>query len=270
MALSKPLPHLKLHDIKNSSDTLDLYIQYLNASNTTVFDMIRRAKEICEELPDINDPFIETLKLKDKGSLGKLLEYLLFGQKPNCDSNPDLLKLCLDLKVTHFKKLKNGNYNAKERLTITNCGTTDNYETFHNIVNSKTLQDCKYYVKCQKGLLFVVEHSEGKYKSIQDIIQQKVICICRYNMTDFKHEHLIQIDADYSNIRERISNQTVSQKGQKYLHIHPHGCKGSHTRALGFTNKFLTILVAEQLAKNRNIPLENILVQKGNSISIKI
>ena len=36
MALSKPLPHLKLHDIKNSSDTLDLYIQYLNASNTTV------------------------------------------------------------------------------------------------------------------------------------------------------------------------------------------------------------------------------------------
>ena len=42
-----------------------------------------------------------------------------------------------------------------------------------------------------------------------------------------------------------------------------------HMRALGFTNKFLTILVAEQL-KNRNIPLENILVQKGNSISIKI
>ena len=89
-------------------------------------------------------------------------------------------------------------------------------------------------------------------------------------MADFKHEHLIQIDADYSNIRERIENQTVSQKGQKYLHIHPHGSKGSHTRALGFTNKFLTILVAHQLAKDTNIPLEDILIQNGNSMSIKL
>ena len=91
-----------------------------------------------------------------------------------------------------------------------------------------------------------------------------------YDMAKFQDKWVDQIHADYSNIRQRIANLTVSQKGQKYLHIHPHGCKGSHTRALGFTNKFLTMLVAEQLAKNRNIPLENILVQKGNSISINI
>jgi len=268
MALSKPLPHLKLHDIKNCTHTLGLFIRHLNATNGTVFDMFRRAGEICPELPNIQDPLIETLRAKDKGALGKIVEYLCFGQKPNCDPNPDLPTM--DIKVTHFKKLKNGNYNAKERLTITNCGTTDNYETFHDITNSETLPQCKYYVKCQKGLLFVIQHDGGKYKSIQEIMQQKVICICMYDMAKFQDKWVDQIYADWSNIRQRIANQTVSQKGQKYLHIHPHGCKGSRTRALGFTNKFLTMMVADQLANDRNISLEDILIQKGNSISIKL
>lgn len=262
------IPKICLYDIKNNIHALTSYIKYINGVNGTVNDMINRAREICNELPSINDSFIEKIKLKDKGSLGKVIEYLCFGQKPNCDPNTDLPTM--DIKVTHVKKLKNDTINAKERLTITNCGSTNDYNTFSNISNSETLEKCKYYRKCQKGLLFVIEHRGGTYNSIQDIMEQKVVCICMYDMEKFKPEWKSQIYADWSNIRERISNQAVSQKGQKYLHIHPHGCKGSNTRALGFTNKFITLLIADQLSNDRNIPLEDILIKKGNSISIKI
>ena len=57
----------------------------------------------------------------------------------------------MDIKVTHVKKLKNDTINAKGRLTITNCGSTNDYNTFSNILNSETLEKCKYYRKCQKG-----------------------------------------------------------------------------------------------------------------------
>ena len=51
-----------------------------------------------------------------------------------------------------------------------------------------------------------------------------------------------QIVEDFKDIQDKIINKNVSQKGQSYLHIHPHGSKNSKTRALGFKNKFVTEL----------------------------
>ena len=62
---------------------------------------------------------------------------------------------------------------------------------------------------------------------------------------------------DFIKIRTCILEKKVSQSGQKYLHIHPHGPKDGTSRAFGFTNKFLTKLVSIYL----KVPL----ITKGKS-----
>ena len=81
-----------------------------------------------------------------------------------------------------------------------------------------------------------------------------------YNLDNMSAEITNQFNADFADIQNRIITRTVSQRGQKYLHIHPHGSKGSKTRAFGFTNKFVTKLVS--------IETEKPLTTKGNSFYI--
>lgn len=250
--------------------SLPEYIIHLNKHSNTLQNMIGYSRTLCSELPTELEAqtFIQSMKPTDKGALGKMIEYIFFGQKPNIDSCPDLHDR--DIKVTHFKRLKNGNMNAKERLTITNCGSTVNYDTFQEFKENERLQTSKYYPKCQRGLLFVMEHTKGMNKSWEELLSQRVLCICMYDMEEFHQEWIDQITVDYSNIRERTLTQTVSQRGQKYLHIHPHGSKGSGTRALGFKNNFVTMIVAQQLAKDRGLTSVNdVLIRKGNSVSIQ-
>jgi hypothetical protein len=54
---------------------------------------------------------------------------------------------------------------------------------------------------------------------------------------------LIEV-SDFDKIKKCIVEKNVTQSGQKYLHIHKHGCKDGVTRAFGFTNKFLTKIVS--------------------------
>ena len=65
------------------------------------------------------------------------------------------------------------------------------------------------------------------------------------------------INNDYSMIRKSILEKNVSQKGQTYLHIHPHGNgHGSGNRALGFTPKFITMIVGIQLSELYKISIK--------------
>lgn len=72
---------------------------------------------------------------------------------------------------------------------------------------------------------------------------------------------------DYTMIRNCILNKSVSQKGQKYLHIHTHGQgHGSENRALGFKPKFITMIVGIKLSEMLSI--KDITIKKGNSLTI--
>ena len=70
---------------------------------------------------------------KRKGGLGDLIEERYFHYKCNSDSRPDFPDAGVELKVTPYKKNKNGSLSAKERLVIT---MIDYYmvvdETFEN------------------------------------------------------------------------------------------------------------------------------------------
>ena len=57
-------------------------------------------------------------KEANKGGLGQLIEKYLFGMENNSDSEPDFMPAGIELKVTPYKKIKNGKLSAKERLVL--------------------------------------------------------------------------------------------------------------------------------------------------------
>jgi hypothetical protein len=232
--------------------------------NRSFRDIIAIAHQLCPELQTFceqNGGIFNGLGSRDKGALGKQVEFYIFGQLPNGDPVPDLA-WGADIKATHFKTNRSGDYNAKERLTITNCGSTEKYETFGAVQAAATLQTCKYYPKIKSGVLFVFEHSGGKYNDIDANMSKHLMCAFPYDLADMPDEVTKQLNADFIDIQTKISTQTVSQKGQKYLHIHKHGSKGGQTRAFGFTNKFLTKLVSIVTEKPITIKGRSIFIEK--------
>jgi len=197
------------------------------------------------------------LKETDKGAWGKIVELLLFGNAPNNDSKPDMPYG--DVKTTHFKSLQIPKaYNAKERLTITNFGDPIHQKNIDKIAG-KTLQETVYYDKMKKGIVLIFEHKNGS------LYNKKVLGIIYYNLDElFLKEPSIEkiFQEDFEKIKACVIGKKCSQKGQTYLHIHPHGSKDSRTRAFGFTNKFLTKIVS--------IYLDRPLVIKGRSTYIEI
>jgi hypothetical protein len=228
----------------------------------TLKEVIQVAHGLVPELKSYVEDNKYSFKMttRDKGSVGKIVEFYIFGQLPNCDPNPDL-GWGADIKATHFKTNKNGHYNAKERVTITNCGNTDKPETLLPVANSETLETCKFYPKIQKGVLFVFKHTTGKYLDVEANLSKTLLCVFPYDISTLDEEIKEQFAVDFRDIQQKIKAGEVSQRGQKYLHIHPHGVKNSKTRAFGFTNKFITKLVSIKMNKP--------LTTKGRSIYIE-
>jgi hypothetical protein len=262
-------------DVISNRVILYKYLEDLNLhiKNKTLHEIITYARNICNGLPSEED-LIKNLKsdknTKDKGLTGKIIEYGLFGQKPNNDSTPDIIKLGYDIKTCAFKSLKNGGKNAKERQTLTNCGTTKNYDTFKNISINEKFSDCQYYKKSKSFILIVRNDDKIKLKTFDQILNQTMLYIICFDIEKLPSEVCEIINNDYAMIRRYILEKKVSQKGQTYLHIHPHGAgHGSGTRALGYTSNFITLIVALNIVSIYNKNIEAILIKKGRTIAIK-
>lgn len=175
-----------------------------------------------------------TLRGRDKGNAGKLVEFYLFGQRPNNTSAPDTPDG--DIKVTHIKKTRNG-WCAKERLTLTNCGSTATPDSLVHLL--QPMDETRLYPKLRRGIVFVFEHPPPG----TPVEEETVVDAFQYDLEALPEDMRTVLADDYAKIQTCIRSGVVSQKGQQYLHIHPHGSKGSKTRALGFTSKFLTRLM---------------------------
>ena len=262
-------------DVVTSEVVLFKYIQDLNLNlkNKSIHEIITYARSICNGLPS-EEKLIEELKSSknttDKGLTGKIIEYGLFGQKPNSDSSPDIIKLGYDIKSCAFKSLKNGGKNAKERQTLTNCGNTKDYDSFKNISINEKFSDCPYYNKSKRFILLVRNDDSIKLKTFDQLMNQTMLYIICFNIEKLSSTICKMINTDYAMIRRCILEKKVSQKGQTYLHIHPHGAgHGSGNRALGYTSNFITLIVALNIAELHNQNIDNILIKNGRSISIK-
>ena len=220
---------------------------------TTFRELREKAWEACPEIKTFCDANQQKLVGSDKGSAGKLVEFFIFGKSPNCDSTPDLT--LGDIKATHVKAVGRS-FNAKERLTLTNVGSTANYSTLKHILDSTTLKECKAYSKVRNGILVVLVRNKSR-PTMEEVLDERVVALFSYDLENLPQEMQKVINDDYEKIRNCVKEEAVSQKGQQYLHIHPHGSKGSKTRALGFTNKFVTSLICHSTKRE--------LVKKGAS-----
>ena len=75
---------------------------------------------IGKSVNDILNEEVITIEDKEanKGGLGQLIEKFLFGMDNNSDSEPDFMPAGIELKVTPYKKIKDGKLSAKERLVL--------------------------------------------------------------------------------------------------------------------------------------------------------
>ena len=267
-----PIP---IGTVIGNTSALNAYIDNLSTyiKNKSVREILEYARSICSGLPIIEEIIIQLntgKKEKDKGLFGKSIEYGLFGQKPNSDSTPDLVQLGYDIKTCAFKHTKKAGKNAKERQTLTNCGNTNDYESFKNICDNERFSDCRYYKKSSKFILFVRSDDKNKWLSFDQLLDQRMLTIVRFDIDQLPAEMTDVINRDYAKIRQCIIDKKVSQTGQEFLHIHPHGAgHGSGNRALGFTSKFMTRIVALNLAKMYEKNIDEILLINGRSILIK-
>lgn len=231
--------------------------------NITLLSLINIVHYMCWELKEYcesNKDKFNITSVKDKGLIGKIVEFYLFGNLPNNYSCPDTPYG--DIKTTHFKCCNNliKAFNAKERLTITNFGDPNKEENIALIADKNSIQETKFYEKIRSGIILVLQHDNEVYSIIESVYNKKIIAILHYDMNNVfeKYTDVANIfQEDFNKIKKCIIEKQVTQSGQKYLHIHKHGCKNAVTRAFGFTNKFLTKLVSIYL----DIPISS----KGRS-----
>lgn len=90
-----------------------------------------------------------------KSSVGDAFENW-FGKKKDSSSKPDMEEAGVELKATPFKKLKNGNYSAKERLVL-------NIINYNDIVK-ETFEDSHFVFKNKRIELAFYEYLKDKPK----------------------------------------------------------------------------------------------------------
>jgi hypothetical protein len=260
---------LDLLQIKESENYINILNDIIKAimktfGNCSLRRLIKTVHTICPELEafcNLNKDKFNIKSVKDKGLIGKIVEFYLFGNLPNNDSCPDMEYG--DIKTTHFKnigKMEDKFFNAKERLTLTNFGDPNKQNNIDTIADKQFIQETKYYEKIKKGIILIFQHDNITYDTIDTYYEKKLLGIVFYNLDDVfvNYPDIEKIfQDDFVKIKTCILEKNVSQCGQQYLHIHKHGCKSGLTRAFGFTNKFLTKLVSIYL----KLPL----ITKGRS-----
>ena len=148
---------------------------------------------IGKSLNDILNEEVVTIEDKEtnKGGLGQLVEKYLFGIDNNSDSGPDFMPAGIELKVTPYKKLKDGKLSAKERLVLNIIDYMNEYknefDSSHFWFKNNTIQ-----------LLWYLWEPDKEVKDLK-ITHEKLLELA-------KSEDLKQIEEDWKYIVNKIKN----------------------------------------------------------------
>ncbi|WP_035432000.1 Sau3AI family type II restriction endonuclease [Bacillus sp. UNC322MFChir4.1] len=85
---------------------------------TTIEELMLKAKEAEGKTFGEIDSTDRLANVKSKGGLGQVIEESFFGYEINSNAEADFANLGIELKVTPFKRNKNGTLSAKERLVL--------------------------------------------------------------------------------------------------------------------------------------------------------
>lgn len=173
----------------------------------------------------IND---KTVTVKDKelnkGGLGQLIEKYVFGIENNNESEPDFMPAGIELKVTPYKKLKNGKLSAKERLVF-------NIINFEKEYKNK-FRDSHFWFKNNKIQLLWYLWEPKKDEKDYKITHEKLLELAL-------NEDLNQIEKDWNTIIDKIKEgkaHEISEADTMYLGACPKGTNSKSIRKQPFND----------------------------------
>ena len=205
---------------------------------------------IGKSINDILDEEVITIEDKNypnKGGLGQMVEQFLFGIQTNSDSEPDFMPAGIELKVTPYKKLKDGKLSAKERLVLNIIDYMSEYKnefkSSHFWFKNNTIQ-----------LLWYLWEPNKDTKDLK-ITHEKLLELV-------KNEDLKQIEEDWEFIINKIKEgkaHEISEADTMYLGACSKGANASSVReqpfseipamqrAFCFKNSYMTQLVRKYI-----------------------
>ena len=167
---------------------------------------------------------IEDENTLNKGGLGQYIEQYLFGIDNNSESEPDFMPAGIELKVTPYKKIKDGKLSAKERLVLNIIDFMNEYKnefkTSHFWFKNNTIQLLWY--------LWEPNKSKKDFK----ITHEKLLELS-------KNEDLKQIEEDWNFIIQKIKDgkaHEISEADTMYLGACSKGANASSTREQPFSD----------------------------------
>ena len=205
---------------------------------------------IGKSINDIMNEEIVTIEDKNypnKGGLGQMVEQFLFGIQTNSDSEPDFMPAGIELKVTPYRKLKDGQLSAKERLVLNIIDYMNEYKnefmTSHFWFKNNTIQ-----------LLWYLWEPNKDVKDLK-ITHEKLLEL-------INSEDLKQIEEDWEYIIKKIKDgkaHELSEADTMYLGACTKGANATSVRtqpfsdipamqrAFCFKNSYMTQLVRKYI-----------------------
>ena len=202
-------------------------------------------------------------KEANKGGLGQLIEKYLFGIDNNSDSEPDFMPAGIELKVTPYKKIKDGKLSAKERLVL-------------NIIDFETeykneFKSSHFWFKNNKIELLWYLWKPNKDKKDYIITHEKLLELAN-------NEDLKQIEKDWNTIIDKIKQgkaHEISEADTMYLGACTKGANAKSLRtqpfseikatqrAFCFKTSYMTQLVRKYIGNYDNV--EKVLKNKDDT-----
>ncbi len=197
----------------------------------------------------------------NKGSFGQIVEKYLFGIELNNESEPDFFEAGIELKVTPYRRLKNNELSAKERLVFNIINYEEEYKNQFNT--------SQFWYKNNKIQLLWYLWEENKERQDFTITHEKLLDLSL-------SEDLLQIEEDWKLIINKIKSgkaHEISEADTMYLGACTKGVDSASLRkqpfnnilamqrAFCFKNSYMTQLVRKYIGDYSNV--EKILNKKN-------
>lgn len=200
-----------------------------------------------------NKPFGDFKGFKNnnnKGMIGILIEEQGFEYKANSESAPDFPSAGLELKVTPYKRLKNNQLSAKERLVL-------NMINYNN--ESENFEESSFWKKNKELLILFYEHLPNNDKS--------KFSVSNYLEYRFPENDLKIIKEDWNKINEKIKAglaHEISEGDTLYLGActkakdssittsQPYSIQKAKPRAYSLKTSYMTQLVRKYITNSQS------------------
>lgn len=203
---------------------------------------------------------------KRKGGLGELIEECHFHYKANSDPTPDFDKAGVELKVTPYKKLKNGQISAKERLVV-------NMIDYHTVVD-ETFYNSHFWNKAHLILLIYYLYE----KEVKNRLDFKIDFASLFTPPE---ADLDIIENDFNTIVNKVKDgkaHELSGSDTLYLEAAPKAATSENRRsqpfsdipakprAFAFKNSYMTYILRDYISQGIDTYKPNVTINTDNNI----